>query len=198
MTTDATISHRHRDSGRDQAIRPTGVLLVGPTGSGKTWIQHRLIDDYGFWSPLHVTTRPVSGDDPTTVHVPFEELLAKVESGGLVGPMLFGGTWHAWRPDDLDRLRRGNERAVVICRPYEAFLINAFEPRLVPVLLSTPATVAAERVRQRSEERDLQSGYRQARRADDVEDSAYLPMFRHVSPSGEDAIRTILHLLGPW
>jgi len=176
--------------------RSAGVLLMGRSGSGKTRIQRRLVNEHGFWAPLHVTTRPVNDTDFATVSETESNFLAAVESGEIAAPMRFGGSWHAWRTEDLRRLCHGEERAVAVCRPYEALLLSALQPRLVPVWLSAPAPLIAERLQARANERDAGGPQTVERRRDDDEDERYRPFFRDVIASERDAVADILRLVG--
>jgi ribose 1,5-bisphosphokinase PhnN len=145
-----------------------GVLLVGSSGSGKTWVQRRLVDRHGFWAPTHVTTRPVDATDFGTTHLDEEPFLAGVAAGTLAAPMRFGGRWHAWLQADFTRLCGGEARAAVICRPYEALLLRAVQPRLHPIWLTAPEAVVAARLEARARTGDL--AHRGARQRDDDDD----------------------------
>lgn len=172
-----------------------GVLLVGRSGSGKTSVQRRLVEEHGFWAPLHVTTRPVHESDFASEHRDADEFFAAVSSGELTGPMLFGACWHAWSRADFERLCRGDGRGVAICRPYEALLLHAVQPRLVPVWLDAPATVLAERRRARGALRDVDAVHGSARGADDDEDELYRPLFTDVVSTERNAVAAVLRLL---
>jgi guanylate kinase len=174
----------------------TGALLVGRSGSGKTWVQRRLVEEHGFGSPLHVTTRSVDEGDVATVHVAPDEFFAAVSAGDLIAPMLFGASWHAWPRADFERLCRADEPSVAICRPYEALLLSAVQPRLLPVWLAAPAAVVARRLSARAERRDLDAAEAAARRTHDDEDERYRPLLADVVASGDDAVVRILRLLG--
>lgn len=174
----------------------TGLLLVGRSGSGKTWVLRRLVDEHGFWTPTHVTTRPVDQTDAGTVHLSEEAFLAAVAAGELAAPMVFGAAWHAWAREDFARMCSGRERAVAVCRPYEALFLRAVQPRLAAVWLDAPAQVVEERRRERATERDLDEARRRARRDDDAEDARYRPLFEHVVSSEGDAVGAVLALVG--
>jgi len=176
--------------------RSSGALLVGPSGSGKTWVQRRLVERHGFWAPLHVTTRVADQADFATGHVEPDEFFAAVASGELTAPMLFGGSWHAWAAADFARLCRGEDRAVTVCRPYEALLLHAVQPRLMPVWLAVPADVVAERLAARSAHRNVDPAAAAARSADDEEDDRYRPLFEHAVSTAGEALGEILGLLG--
>lgn len=174
---------------------PGGALLVGPSGTGKTWVQRRLVERHGFWAPLHVTTRVADAADFGTRHMELEEFMAACASGELTAPMLFGGSWHAWARDEFDRLCRGEGRPVTVCRPYEALLLHSIQPRLVPIWLAAPADVLAERRAGRGAQRNVDPVTATARGADDEEDDRYRPLFEHVVSSAGDAVDEILRLL---
>lgn len=169
---------------------------MGASGCGKTWIQRRLVNEHGFWAPRHVTTRQVSGDDFNSHHSSVSEFHAALAAGELAAPMFFGGYWHAWPREDVARLSRGEQPAVVVCRPYEALLLSAIQPHLIPVWLTADAALVAERSRKRAAERDRPSVYREARRVDDAEDAFYRECFRYFASTDVDAVPAILDIVG--